>query len=274
MKKPPLLLVSFGVLVVFLVWYWQRRQNKLPYLEASIPATPATRALSDEEPLTFEPAKRSKQAVKMPEILPSERDTPRPMPQPAAEPSAVPMPSVDPSSDSGTKLVAFAERAEAELASDDQVDKGEQLELAQQADSGEVKQEIHKQEAEAELASDDQAAKGEQLELAQQADSGEVKQEIQKQEEEAEAKAEAERLAAQANPTKPEKRLNPNTASLQELIDLPGIGPVLAKRIIDYRDAHGTFKTIDDLVVIQGIGPNNIRQFDFLLAIDQDESAS
>lgn len=244
MKKPPLLLVSFGVLVVFLVWYWQRRQHKLPYLEPSIPATSAPRALSDEEPLTFEPAKRSKQAVKMPEILPSERNTPRSMPQPTAEPSAVPMPSVDPSSDASTKLVAFETQGEEE----------------------------QKTSAVAELVSDDQADDEEQVELAQQADSGEVKQEIQKQEEEAEAKAEAERLAAQANPDKPEKRLNPNTASLQELIDLPGIGPVLAKRIIDYRDAHGTFKTIDDLVVIQGIGPNNIRQFDFLLAIDQDEA--
>ena len=51
-----------------------------------------------------------------------------------------------------------------------------------------------------------------------------------------------------------------NTATLGQLMTLPGVGQVLAERIIAYRTANGPFATVDDLVCVEGIGVATLEQ--------------
>jgi competence protein ComEA len=50
-------------------------------------------------------------------------------------------------------------------------------------------------------------------------------------------------------------KVNLNTATVEQLDTLPGIGPALAQRIVSYRQQHGGFRTLDDLEKVPGIGP-------------------
>ena len=47
--------------------------------------------------------------------------------------------------------------------------------------------------------------------------------------------------------------LNLNTATLKDLETLPGVGPVLARRIVEFRKKKGGFKRLEELLVIPGI---------------------
>ena len=52
--------------------------------------------------------------------------------------------------------------------------------------------------------------------------------------------------------------ININTANASQLETLPGIGPVLAQRIIDYREANGPFRSIAQLTLVEGIGESRL----------------
>lgn len=75
---------------------------------------------------------------------------------------------------------------------------------------------------------------------------------------------------APATPAPVEKAsgaVNINTASSAELESLPGVGPKLAQRIIDYREKNGGFKKLEDLMNVQGIGEKNFLKLKSHLAL-------
>jgi competence protein ComEA len=55
-------------------------------------------------------------------------------------------------------------------------------------------------------------------------------------------------------------KLSLATATAEELDELPGVGPVTAQTIIDYRSEHGPFRSVDDLDAVPGIGPTRVEQ--------------
>jgi competence protein ComEA len=56
-------------------------------------------------------------------------------------------------------------------------------------------------------------------------------------------------------------RINLNTATLSELDTIPGVGPVTAQKIIDYREKHGDFSALEDLKKVGGIGDKTLEKF-------------
>ncbi len=55
-------------------------------------------------------------------------------------------------------------------------------------------------------------------------------------------------------------QLDLNQATAVQLMQLPGIGPVLAQRIVEYRDQHGPFESVEELLRVRGIGPRRLER--------------
>lgn len=62
-------------------------------------------------------------------------------------------------------------------------------------------------------------------------------------------------------------KININTATLQELTKLPGIGPSIAERIVQYRVENGAFVQIEDIMKVRGIGRTRFEQIRHLLEV-------
>jgi comEA protein len=68
------------------------------------------------------------------------------------------------------------------------------------------------------------------------------------------AKAESDEIISAQKNIGQSKIININTANRYLLTKLPGIGPKLAERVVEYRDAHGLFTSCEDIMKVKGIG--------------------
>jgi len=57
-----------------------------------------------------------------------------------------------------------------------------------------------------------------------------------------------------------QEKIEINSATVEQLQEVPGIGPTLAARIIDFRDEHGPFERVEDLLNVQGIGVRTLER--------------
>lgn len=53
-------------------------------------------------------------------------------------------------------------------------------------------------------------------------------------------------------------KVNINTATVEQLTTLPGVGEAIARAIVDYRDNNGAFRSADDLLQVKGIGEKKL----------------
>ena len=62
--------------------------------------------------------------------------------------------------------------------------------------------------------------------------------------------------------------ININTATARELEALPGIGPALAQRIVDYRTEAGGFRTVEEMLNVSGIGQSKLMELLDLITVE------
>src|SRR5690625_887506 len=78
-----------------------------------------------------------------------------------------------------------------------------------------------------------------------------------------------ESLARRRKPLAPGEKIDPNTASSEDLNRRPGIGPALADRIVEERETNGPFESAADLERVRGIGPATRMKFEPFIRIER-----
>lgn len=76
-------------------------------------------------------------------------------------------------------------------------------------------------------------------------------------------------LQVQAASEAKSKKININTASVEELQKLPRIGANVAQRIVDFRKEHGKFKRIEEIMKVRGIGEKIFKKMKNLITVGE-----
>ena len=66
--------------------------------------------------------------------------------------------------------------------------------------------------------------------------------------------------------------VNLNTATAEQLATIPGVGPKMAERILDYRQKNGGFKKIEDLMNVSGVGEKSLLKMKPLITVGTPSS--
>ncbi|MFA6637185.1 MAG: helix-hairpin-helix domain-containing protein [Candidatus Omnitrophota bacterium] len=64
------------------------------------------------------------------------------------------------------------------------------------------------------------------------------------------------------------RRVPVNTATAEEITVIPGIGPAISSRIVEYREKYGSFSTVEALIKVKGIGPAKLEKMREYVKID------
>jgi competence ComEA-like helix-hairpin-helix protein len=80
-------------------------------------------------------------------------------------------------------------------------------------------------------------------------------------------------LATFAQKQPPAKPLDLNTATVEQLTQLPGVGPVTAKAIVDFRTKSGPFRRVEDLLAIRGITERRLKELRPYVTVQPAKSA-
>jgi competence ComEA-like helix-hairpin-helix protein len=78
---------------------------------------------------------------------------------------------------------------------------------------------------------------------------------------------------ASATKKPPLKPININSASSEELQQVPGIGPVTADKILQMRKSYGAFKSVDDLLAVKGLGKKRLEKMRKYLTVGKASAA-
>jgi competence protein ComEA len=79
-------------------------------------------------------------------------------------------------------------------------------------------------------------------------------------------------VAVAATKAAPPAKVNLNTASAQQLAELPGVGEKLAARIVEYRQKAGGFKSVQELMNVKGIAEKNLGRIEPFLTLGETAS--
>jgi competence protein ComEA len=72
----------------------------------------------------------------------------------------------------------------------------------------------------------------------------------------------------------PTAKVNLNTATVEQLTTLPGVGPKLAARIVEYRQKAGAFRSTQELINVRGVGEKNFSKIEAYLTVGEAPKAA